>query len=238
MSSQNTVPPLQNAVLGGQIDPYALPVSTAPVGDRPAESLAAQAVRRRTGDRQAVAEEEVARLLEVGLRLIQEDPTGGPRVADIVRAAGVSNDAFYRAFRGKDDLMAAIADDGARRLLGYVRHQRDKHPDAATQVRACIEAVFSQATDPGIAATTRAVLRSAARARPAAAGVVDVRGQLAAELVEPLRALPSADPGRDAVVVAVATFAVMEQFLWAERVPTAEDVAHLVRFTLRGVASA
>jgi AcrR family transcriptional regulator len=167
---------------------------------------------------------------------MQDDPAGNPRIADIVRAAGVSNDAFYRTFRGKDDLMAAIADDGARRLLGYVRHQRDKQPDAAAQVRACIEAVFSQAADPGIAATTRAVLRSAVGAQPRAAGVPGVREKLAAELLEPLRALPSADPERDAVLVAVTTFAVMEQYLWGERVPGREDVDHLVSFVLRGVA--
>jgi AcrR family transcriptional regulator len=195
------------------------------------ESLVARAVRRRTGDRQAAAE-------EVGLRLMQENPAGSPRIADIVRAAGVSNDVFYRAFRGKDDLMAAIADDGARRLLGYVRHQRDKGPDAAAQLRACVEAVFSQAADPRIAATTRAVLRSAAGAQPRAVGVLSVRDKLAAELVGPLRALPSQDPERDALVVAVATFAVMEQFLWGEQVPTTDDVEHFVAFALRGVVAA
>lgn len=214
-------------------------MSSVPAGDPAAdESLAAQAVRRRTGDRQAAAEEEVGRLLEVGLRLMREDPAGSPRIADIVRAAGVSNDAFYRAFRGKHDLMAAIADDGARRLLGYVRHQRDKQPDAATQLRACIDAVFSQAADPQIAATTRAVLRSAGGAQPHGAGVVGVREKLAAELVDPLRALRSADPERDAALVAVATFAVMEHFLWGERVPRRDDVDHLVSFVLRGVAPA
>lgn len=214
-------------------------MTSAPAGDpAPDESLAAQAVRRRTGDRQAAAEEEVARLLEVGLRLIREDPAGSPRVADIVRAAGVSNDAFYRTFRGKDDLMAAIADDGARRLLGYVRHQRDKETEPAAQLRACVEAVVSQAADPGIAATTRGVLRSAADPQPRAAGVVGVREKLAAELLGPLRALASADPERDAQLVAVTTFAVMEQYLWGERVPGREDVDHLVSFVLRGVTPA
>src|SRR5215217_9656564 len=123
------------------------------------ESLMAQAVRRRSGDRVAAAEAEVRRLLDVGLALMTEDPATAPKVADIVRRAGVTNDAFYRAFRGKADLMAAIADDGARRLIGYVRHQRDKQTEPTAQLRACVEAVFSQAVDPRIAATTRAVLR-------------------------------------------------------------------------------
>src|SRR5215212_4521030 len=124
------------------------------------ESLVSRAVRRRTGDRQVAAEAEIRRLLDVGLALMAEDPAANPRIADIVGRAGVSNDAFYRAFRGKDELMAAIADDGARRLISYVRHQRDKESEPGRRVRASIEAVLSQATDPGIAATTRAVLRS------------------------------------------------------------------------------
>jgi AcrR family transcriptional regulator len=168
---------------------------------------------------------------------MQEDPEGSPRIADIVREAGVSNDAFYRAFRSKDDLMAAIADDGSRRLLSYVRHQRDKAPEPADQLRACVAAVFGQAIDPQIAATTRAVIRHTSSA-PRAVGVVAVRDRLAKELLEPLRHLHSADPERDALVVACATFAVMEHFLWGERVPTEADLDHLVGFVLRGVTLA
>ena len=208
-------------------------------GRDPDESLAARAVRRRTGDRQVAVEAEIRRLLDVGLALMAEDPGASPRVADIVSRAGVSNDAFYRAFRGKDELMAAIADDGARRLISYVRHRRDGESEPGPQVRASIEAVFAQAADPQIAATSRAVLRSASGARqPRAAGVVSVRERLAAELVEPVRALGSRDPERDALVVAVATFAVMEQFLWAERLPSADDVEHVVSFVLRGITAA
>jgi AcrR family transcriptional regulator len=213
-------------------------MTTTPLDDASGgeESLAAQAVRRRLGDRQAAVEEEVRRLLDVGLRLMQEDPTGTPRIADIVRTAGVSNDAFYRAFRGKNDLMAAIADDGARRLLGYIRHQRDKADDPAGALRACVVAVLAQATDPLVAATTRAVLRNtSAASQPRSVGVPGVRERLAAEMVPPLRALGSADPDRDALVIACATFAVMEHHLWGEQVPADADVDHLVAFALRGL---
>jgi AcrR family transcriptional regulator len=203
------------------------------------ESLAAQAVRRRIGDRQAAAEEEIARLLDVGLRLMREDPSANPRIADIVREAGVSNDAFYRAFRSKDDLMAAIADDGARRLLSYVRHQRDKATDPADQLRACVVAVFAQAIDPVIAATTRAVIgRTSGAGQPRTVAVADVRERLAAELTGPLRGLGSTDPDRDALIAACATFALMEHYLWGEQAPSDDDVDHLVRFLLGGAAAA
>ncbi len=188
------------------------------------------AVRRRAGDRYAAAEDEVRRLLDVGLELMRADPAGSPRISEIVRLAKVSNDAFYRAFRSKDDLMAAIADDGSRRLLGYIGHQRDKHSDPADQVRACVRAVFAQAADPEVAATTRAVLRHASR--DPSAGSVAIRRRIAELLVEPLRELGSTDPDRDALTGSCATFAVMEQFLWAEDRPTEDDVEHLVGWVL------
>jgi len=158
-----------------------------------------------------------------------------PKVADIVERAGVSNDAFYRAFRGKAELMAAIADEGARRLIDYVGHQRDKAADPREQVAAAVRAVFGQAMDPGVAATTRAVLRNSAHLRgPGADSTRNVRDRFAELLTGPLRALGSVDADRDAAVAASCTFAVMEHHLWSERVPTEDDVQHLVRFLLRG----
>ncbi|HKG49249.1 MAG TPA: TetR/AcrR family transcriptional regulator [Actinomycetales bacterium] len=198
------------------------------------ESLMAQAVRRRSGDRVAAAEAEVRRLLDVGLALMTEDPATAPKVADIVRRAGVTNDAFYRAFRGKADLMAAIADDGARRLIGYVRHQRDKVPDPREQLAGSVRAVMRQAADPVVADTTRAVLRNTSAQRTGEGGSPAVRDRFAELLAEPLRQLSSADPERDATVMARSAFAVMEQYLWAEVRPTEADIEHLVRFLLRG----
>jgi AcrR family transcriptional regulator len=198
------------------------------------ESLAAVAVRRRIGGRQAVAEDEVRRLLAVGLELTRGDPSGNPKIADIVRIAGVSNDAFYRAFRSKDDLMAAIVDDGARRLISYVEHMRDKAVDPIGQVRGCIGAILKQAADPEVAATSRAVFRHAARVDQArVTGSVDVRRGLALLLVDPLARLGSPEPTQDALVAAGAIFAAMETFLWAEQAPTQGDADHLLRWLLR-----
>jgi|SRR5215203_5365408 len=199
------------------------------------ESLLAQAVRRRTGDRVAAAEAEVRRLLDVGLELMTEAPESTPKVADIVRRAGISNDAFYRAFGGKAELMAAIADDGARRLIGYVRHQRDKATSPREQLVASVRAVLAQAMNPQVAATTRAVLRNAAQlSRPGSAAHPAVRDRYAQLLVEPLRRLSSLDPERDSRVVANGSFAFMEQSLWSERELDERDVDHLVQFLLRG----
>lgn len=198
------------------------------------ESLADLAVRRRTGDRHAAAEDEVRRLLDVGLALMRENPTGNPKIADIVRRARVSNDAFYRAFRSKDELMAAIADDGARRLLSYVRHQRAKAADPAGEIRACVVAVVQQAADPEIASTTRAVMLGTRPAAGPASTGVQVRRQIGELMAESMAALGTPDPARDGLVAACAAFSVMEQFLWADRTPTDADLDHLLSWVVPG----
>lgn len=201
-------------------------------GPRGRESLADRAVRRRAGGRYATARDEVRRLLDSGLELMRADPAGNPRIAEIVRRAKVSNDAFYRAFRGKDDLMAAIADDGARRLLDHLRRECARQKAPEERIRACVRAVFRQAADPDIAATTRAVLRNTPRGAAAVSGGTELRQQVAQLLAEPMRKCGSVDPGRDALVASCAIFAVMEQFLWREQVPTADDVDHVVAWVM------
>jgi AcrR family transcriptional regulator len=193
------------------------------------ESLVAQAVRRRAGDRQTAAENEVRRLLEVGLALMRENPTTDVRVADIIRRAGVSNDAFYRAFKGKAELMAAIADEGSRRLRSYVRHQVGKAADPVAKVRACVRAVLAQATDEEVASTSRAVLQHVPRASATRAnGFVDVEDEIALLLVAPLGELGSTDPRADGLVAACSVFGYMEHFLWSGRTPTEKQVEDMV----------
>ncbi|WP_433155373.1 TetR/AcrR family transcriptional regulator [Actinomadura nitritigenes] len=54
-------------------------------------------------------------------------------MADIVNAAGLSNEAFYRHFPSKGALVAALLEDGTERLHGHVaarwpmsRHRRGR----------------------------------------------------------------------------------------------------------------
>ena len=112
--------------------------------------------------------------------------TSRPRVADIVAAAGLSNDAFYRYFPSKDALVAALLEDGTERLHGYLGHQMDKEGDPEGKVRRWVEGVLSQADD-GIAETTLAVLFNAGGvADGRASGRHPASGTLATLLHEPL----------------------------------------------------
>src|SRR5579884_3200182 len=129
----------------------------------------------------------------------QAGTSRSPRVADIIEAAGLSRDAFYRHFASKEDLVAAIVEAGRLRLIGYLRHQMGKESDAEAQLRRWIEGVMSQAADPEVAHATRAVLWNGSQVtggtRPEGAAAY---GDLAELLVEPLATLGSGDPARDA----------------------------------------
>ena len=79
---------------------------------------------------------EVRALLDAAREVMRRRGTASrPRVADIVAAAGLSNEAFYRHFRSKDALVAAIMEDGTRRLCGYIAHRMAKESAPEAKVR-------------------------------------------------------------------------------------------------------
>ncbi|MBA2946769.1 helix-turn-helix transcriptional regulator [Streptomyces sp. PSKA28] len=69
------------------------------------------------------ARAEVDALLDAGLRLMTEGAPRPPRVADIVAAAGLSNDAFYRAFSGRDALVSSRGGSGGTDGLPRTRQR-------------------------------------------------------------------------------------------------------------------
>lgn len=198
-------------------------------------SKADEAVQRRLFSRREAIAEEVRRLLDAGLDLMTRDPSAGPpRVADIVAAAGSSNDAFYRAFGSRDAFVVAIVDDGARRLLSYLQHQRDLGTDPADQLRRCIAGVLSQATNPEIASATRAVIAATPTRRSAeGVGGSKLADELGRIFEDPLRALGSPEPRRDGTALARVVLGEMESALWAARTPTARDTNYLCGVALR-----
>lgn len=211
-----------------------------PTSTTPADEVAARIAGRSLADRQATYAEEVRRLLDAGLAVMRERGTESrPRVADIVAAAGLSNDAFYRHFSSKDALVEAILEDGAQRLVGYVTHQMDKHDDPAERIRTWIEGVLSQAADPTIASTTLAVVWNAGALHGDDDGA---RSLTTGPLVEPLRrAVADAGcpaPERHAALVAHAVMGTMTDWLWQRSRPGPADVEEVVTFCLGAVGVA
>jgi len=180
---------------------------------------------------------EVRRLLDAGREVMRQCGIDSrPRVADIVRAAGLSNDAFYRHFASKDALVAAILDDGTERLRSYLAHQMAKEITPQGRIRCWIEGVMSQAADEDVAAATLAVLWNAGNLGRATVSLPPPASlPLAGLLQEPFRELSSPTPGLDASLVAHAVMGMLADHLWQESRPTPADIDQIVDFCLAGV---
>jgi AcrR family transcriptional regulator len=197
--------------------------------------VAARIAQRTLAKRGADYASEIRRLLDAALEVMRQGGTAyRPRVADIVAAAGLSNEAFYRHFPSKDALIAALLEDGTERLASYVAHQMGKEPTPEGKVRRWVEGVLSQ-TREEIAATTLAVLWNS--------GSIDERlGRhsasipMAALLHEPFAQLGSADPALDASLAAHATLGKIADYLWQRATPSPAEIDHITEFCLRAIA--
>jgi len=177
---------------------------------------------------------EVRRLLDAALAIMgKHGTTARARVADIVAAAGVSNDTFYRHFSSKDALVVALLEDGTDRLASYIAHQMSKESTSERKVRRWVEGVLSQ-TSAEAAATTLAVLwNGSSIGTGVTAGRHNASVPLAALLHEPFGALGSVDPETDASLVAHATLGKVADHLWARTRPSRTETEHITRFCLR-----
>ena len=120
--------------------------------DAPAAERSAEPAERVEGPS---PEDEVERLLRAGFDEIRQQGSVEPRVADIVRRAGLSNKAFYRHFRSKDELILAILEQGMRRRVRIFEGRLAELPSAAERVRAWIRTVQEQAVNREYADVTR-----------------------------------------------------------------------------------
>jgi AcrR family transcriptional regulator len=198
------------------------------IPDRPddvAVRIAQQTLARRGPDYTG----EVRRLLDAALDVMRAcGTTARPRVADIVAAAGLSNDAFYRHFPSKDALVAALLEDGTERLQSYLTHQMAKEATAQGKVRRWVEGVLSQAADEDIASTTLAVLwngGSVGEGLPS--GRPSASRPLATLLREPFAELGSADPDLDASLAAHAVVGTLSDHLWERARPSRAAIDHV-----------
>jgi AcrR family transcriptional regulator len=205
----------------------------------PAQDVAARIAERTLSKRGADYAGEVRRLLDAGMAVMRERGTDGrPRVADIVAAAGLSNDAFYRHFPSKEALVNAIIEDGAQRLRSYLAHQLAKQPTPEAQVRRWVEGVLAQAADDELASATLAVLWNAGGVGDGlASGHSSMNPPLASLLVAPFAELGSADAELDAALVTSAVSGMLSDHLWRRARPTKREIDHAVDFCLRAVGA-
>ncbi len=171
------------------------------------ERIARRSLERRGADYAS----EVRRLLDAALTVMRQCGTRSrPRVADIVAAAGLSNEAFYRHFPSKDALVTAILEDVAlsdQEAATSPTEMRQGDDRPGTGAALLVEGSLAQA-DEEIAATTLAVLWNGGSVGGGpAAGRHFANAPLAELLFAPFEALGSDDPDFDAPPAAHATWA-------------------------------
>jgi AcrR family transcriptional regulator len=204
----------------------------------PVPPVAERLASRTLADRSAAYAEEVRRLVEAGYTVMRRTGSLDPRVSDIVREAGLSNQAFYRHFRGRDELLVAILDDGQRQLVTYLEHRMAAVDEGEARVRAWVDGVLEQARNPAAADNTRPFAINSARL---AGRFPDEVARSRELLVRPLReavADAGGDPQRDADAIYHLAIGCMNDALVARRRPTRDDVEHLEQFVLGGLDGA
>ncbi|MBT4520328.1 MAG: TetR/AcrR family transcriptional regulator [Halieaceae bacterium] len=204
-------------------------------------SVASRAVDRAIERRRAAYEEEVMRLVEASFVVIQKTGNLEPRVNEIVAHAGLSNQAFYKHFQSKDELLLAVLDEGSRMLRSYLEHRMDKVKSPERKIHQWIDGMVEQVFNPEAAHATRPFALSRGRlSEQFPEEVRDSERQLTALLREAIKAaaiageIPAADPDRDSEIVYNTVMGWMVHKL-SSSPPKKADVQHLMTFIIHGL---
>lgn len=184
-----------------------------------------------------VAASEVRRLVEAAFVLIQQTGDLEPRVSEIVKAAGLHNQAFYRHFRSKHELLVAVLDEGVAVLASYLGHRMAAAKTASDEVREWLRGVLEQALSPDGAEATRPFVL--ARGRLVEAYPDEVREserQLTAPLRAALEGSGSPDPERDAELLYLLAMGWVQNRLVDKKTASRDDAAALEAFAMSGLA--
>jgi AcrR family transcriptional regulator len=195
------------------------------------------AVERALDDRQREATEEVERILAAAVRVMERVAPEPPRVSDIVAEAGSSNKAFYRYFAGKDDLILAVMERGVTIVVSYLEHQMTKESKPQHKIERWIEGTLAQVADPHLISMTRAAAGQVSAGTNWRAADQEMMRPLRELLVDPVAALGSNDVQRDVEAVFSCTAATMRRYVGSADRPDPDDIAHVVRFCLRGLGA-
>jgi len=205
-------------------------------------SAADRAVERALSERRSLYEDEVQRLIEAAFVLIERTGDLEPRVADIVRQSGLSNQTFYRHFPSKRALLVAVLDAGVRMLASYLAHRMAQVEGGSAKVREWMRGMLEQALSPSGATATRPF--ALARTRLAADYPDEIaasEAELTALVRDAIRAgkesgeLPDADPERDAETLYHQAMGWLQARLAESKPPQREAAERLVEFAMHGL---
>lgn len=223
-------PPVAFANTPGRWDDLVLvPQNVIPSKVDVAARIAAQTLAKRGPD----YTDEVRNILDAAFAVMgQQGTRSRVRVADIVAAAGVSNDTFYRHFSSKDALIVALLEDGTERLVSYIAHQMRKAETPEEKVHTWVEAMLSQASGRTAAITLAVLWNGISTGAGISAENYNASVPLGALLQDPYAALGSNTPKLDASLAAHATLGKVSDHLWAGSKPDRDEIEHIATFCI------
>lgn len=196
-------------------------------------NLADQLVDRALSDRQESYAAEVRQLIDATYRVIAETGRFDPPVRAILAEAGLSNPAFYRHFRSKDELMLVMLDEGRRQLVEYLAHRTTGKRSRDARVEAWVRGVLAQAANPEAAQRTRPFVTEVSRLHDQfPEQQIASEQQLLAQLAELLE-----DSAAWAPTVYTLVFAELERHLRTDTPPTRAAIDKLVAFVKAGITA-
>lgn len=196
-------------------------------------SIAQRSVERTLASRHAAYTDEVNRLIAASLTVMRRTGDFDPKVGDILAEAGLSNQAFYRHFQSKEELLLALLDSGIRQLESYLAKRMAAQTDPIGKVRAWVRGFAAQAIRPTAAAATRPFLIPSARLQerfPSEIRAAEQHflGPLAAVLEEARAAglvRPDLDPVTDSIFVYDLVKGWLQRQLQEKHLPPESDIA-------------
>lgn len=201
-------------------------------------SLADRLVDRSLAERHEAYAAEVRQILEAAYRVVARTGHLDPPVRSILAEAGLSNPAFYRHFKSKDELLLVMLDEGRRGLAEYL----DRRTAAVTgtsaeagdrRVAEWVRGVLAQATDPDAALRTRPFVVEVERLH---SRFPEEQAESERRLVDQLAVLLGGR-GEWAGTVYALVFGELARHLRSESPPSPEDVERTVRFVLAGIVA-
>ncbi len=194
-------------------------------------SLADQVIERSLADRAEAYEADVQELIQATYRVIADTGRFDPPIRAILAEAGLSNPAFYRHFRSKDELLLVMLDEGRRQLVDYLDRRTGVGPDPDRRVAEWVRGVMAQASDPEAARRTRPFVTRVEYLHERFPDQQEAsEQQLIAQLADLLG--PRADWAR---TVYTLVFGELGRYLSDESPPARDDVESLVRFVQAGL---
>lgn len=187
--------------------------------------------------------EEAQRLIHAGVAEMAEQNTVDPRVCDIVRRAGLSNKAFYRHFKSKDELLLAVLEESMRTLAQEFEDRLTAVVEPLARVEAWVWGVLEQALDPRRSAEHRPLLVHQGRLLDNLGAqlwnhVARLIGLLQSAIAEAREAgdVPeTVDPERDGEAIFHLAMGWMHGRVVGRVVPPREEAERVVAFALRGL---